>query len=192
MSRARRLALALLLAAGALLPEAVRADYDRASAEDFDAFLAFEDRRARFRDFEASLIREGVGEVVPPWQLWRQGTDFRSLGEPAFAEPPAEQLGNIVSTLKLLRDEVIPRVGPVEVLSGYRTERYNSRAGGSAGSRHKWFQAVDVLPERPWARAELHTELLSFWSTKGSAVDMGLGLYGGTRFHVDTWRYRRW
>lgn len=193
MSRPRRLAaLALGMVVVGLWPSLSGAAYDRASAEEFDAYLAFEGRRDRFRAFEDFLIQEGVDGVVPAWHLWRQGTDFRNLGEPAFAEPPKEQWSGIVPTLKVLRADILPRVGPVEVLSAYRTERYNSRAGGSSGSRHKWFEAVDVVPAQPWARAELHTELLSFWSTRGSAVDMGLGLYGGTRFHVDTWRYRRW
>lgn len=184
-------ALATLLVVAAWLSGPVGA-YDTPSASDFDTFLSSKDRRVRFRAFEGYLVERGLDQVVPPWQLWRQGTDFRGLGEPAFAEPSEDQWEEIVPTLRLLRDEVIPLVGPLEVVSGFRTERYNARAGGSKGSRHKWFQAVDVVPDKSWERAPLHASLLRLWGSEGPGRAMGLGLYSGTRFHVDTYRYRRW
>jgi uncharacterized protein YcbK (DUF882 family) len=130
--------------------------------------------------------------VVPPWHLWRQGTDWRGVGEPAFARPPRDQWASIEPTLRLLRDEVVPEVGPVVVVSGFRTTRFNEKAGGAPGSRHRWFEAVDVVPRRWWSREGLHRRLLAFWEREGPALKLGLGLYSGTRFHVDTWKHRKW
>lgn len=166
--------------------------YDAPDAASFERFLARDDHRRAFNDFVQLLAERGVDDVVEPWTLWRQGTDWRSLDEPPFAAPPAAMWPEIVPTLALLRDEVVPLVGPVEVVSGFRTERYNARAGGSKGSRHKGFEAVDVVPRRSWSRTALHEALLGLWSGHGPARKMGLGLYGGTRFHVDTWKHRRW
>lgn len=188
----------LLLGALAVLPACLTlADAVRAASLDtpdrtrFDAFLA-EGHADAFSAFEAHLREAEVADVVPAWTLRRQGTDWRSLGEPAFAEPPRGQWAGMVRTLEVLRDDIIPATGPVSVVSGYRTERYNRRAGGAAGSRHKWFEAVDLVPSRPWDRAGLHRTLLQRWRTRGPSTRMGLGLYSRTRFHVDTHRHRRW
>lgn len=165
---------------------------DTPDHERFLDFLIDEDQHASFAAFEAHLQEEGVGEVVPAWTLWRQGTDWRSVDQPPFAAPPRETWGAIVPTLKVVRDDVVPVVGPVEVVSAWRTETYNAKAGGSAGSRHKWFEAVDLQPQRSWERTALHDRLLELWRTRGPKVRMGLGLYDFTRFHVDTHRHRRW
>ena len=189
-------ALAAVLFASFLLIRAVAAfaatGLDVPDHARFERFLDKSDHRAEFTAFEAHLRKEGVAGVVPAWTLWRQGTDWRGLDEPAFAVPPRSQWSGIVPTLKLLREHVLPAVGPVEVVSGFRTERYNARAGGATGSRHKWFEALDVVPERAWPRAELHETLLGVWRRRGPQTGFGLGLYGRTRFHVDTHRHRRW
>jgi hypothetical protein len=152
--------------------------------------LASLDAAPELAAFEAWLEAQGVGGIVPAWHLWRQGTDWRALGHPPFAVPPRDLWPGIVPTLRVLRDEVIPRVGPVEVVSGFRTYRYNQLAGGSAGSRHRWFEAVDVVPRAPWPRVVLHARLRAWW--RDTAAPIGLGLYARTRFHVDTWRHRTW
>lgn len=166
-----------------------------AAHADRAAFRAFVEHRgvsAMYDGFVAHLRQAGVADVVPPWTLWRQGTDWQRLGEPAFAVPPKASWSEIVPTLRLLRDDVLPATGPVEVVSGYRTSRYNERAGGASGSRHKWFEAVDVIPDRAWERAALHDKLLGIWRRRGAQTRLGLGLYSRTRFHVDTHRHRRW
>lgn len=148
--------------------------------------------RAEWKRFERLLAREGVADVVPSWQLWRQGTDWRGCQEPAFAVPPRERWPGMVRTLALLRDLVIPKTGPVDVVSGFRTARYNRCAKGASKSRHLDFDALDVVPRRRWARDELHATLLEVWRREGKARRFGLGLYAGVRFHVDGHRYRRW
>lgn len=160
----------------------------------FDAFLAADPDAARsFVAFEAVLTDAGVADVVPAWHLWRQGTDWRVLGTPAFAVPPRASWRAVLPTLRVVRDEVIPRVGPVEVVSAFRTEVYNAAAGGAPGSRHRSFEAVDLVPVRHRDRDALRADLVAWWTARGAACACGLGLYARTRFHVDAgWRFRTW
>ncbi len=165
----------------------------------FDAFLAdpvvaktWPDAGRRYEEFVLFLQQHNVDDVAPPWHLWRQGTDWRMTMQPPFAVPPRDQWAGMVPTLRLLRDRIVPEVGPVEVVSGFRTGLFNELAGGSKGSRHQWFEAVDVIPRYWWAREALHHELLTVWEAQGPLSRAGLGLYGRLRFHIDTWRYRKW
>lgn len=188
------------LAAAVLLGPSLRR-LDLPDRDAFDVFLGVDGResrsgaaapRASYAQFEAFLTESGVGRVVPVWHLWRQGDEWRRLGEPPFAVPPRARWPEVVPTLVLLRDEIIPALGPIEVVSGFRTERYNRRAGGAHSSRHLAFDALDVIPRRFWTSFGLSRRLLSLWRARGPALRMGLGLYGGTRFHIDTHRFRRW
>jgi hypothetical protein len=164
-----------------------------AGPDAWESWVAEGDRRLRYSRFEGYLAGAGVGEVVPAWHLWRQGTDWEKLGEPPFVEPPEEQWAAILPTLVVIREEILPGVGPVEVVSGFRTDAYNARADGAPGSRHKWFEAVDVVPlSGAWERDPLHRALLELWAARGTRLAWGLGLYEHTRFHVDTHRFRRW
>lgn len=165
---------------------------DAAGWRGFEQFLAEEDAVDSYREFVDYLEREGVADVVAPWHLWRQGTDWRDLEEPGFAQPDVAMWPAMVPTLVVLRDDVIPVTGAVRVVSGFRTERYNERAGGASGSRHKSFEAVDVVPLWPWTRSRLHTRLRTLFEDVGPDRRMGLGLYSGVRFHVDTHRFRTW
>jgi len=149
-------------------------------------------RAEQLQKFDAFLRANNVADVVPSWTLWRQGTDWAEVGQPAFEAPPQDQWPAIVPTLRLLRAEVVPLVGEVEVVSAWRTPAYNSVAGGAASSRHLHFEAVDVQPQKNWVRADLHTTLLTHWRAIGPKTAWGLGLYERTRFHVDTHRHRKW
>jgi hypothetical protein len=167
--------------------------YDTPDQARFDAFLAEQPgHRESYAAFVAFLGEQRVGGVVPPWHLWRQGTDWRSVDEPPFAVPPRDQWAGMVPTLELLRDEVVPFTGPLEVVSGFRTETYNRKAGGAKGSRHQWFEGVDVVPVQSWERGALHAALVPWWKQRGAPKRVGLGLYEGVRFHLDTWKYRTW
>jgi hypothetical protein len=158
--------------------------------DELAAWTAVPTQAAELADFTEWLDGQGVGGIVPAWHLWRQGTDWRALGQAPLAAPPRDLWPGIVPTLAILRDEVVPRVGPVEVVSGFRAYRYNQLAGGATGSRHRWFEAVDVVPRAPWPRALLHWRLVAWW--RADPRPLGLGLYAHTRFHVDTWKHRTW
>ncbi len=157
----------------------------------WETYVAGADRAARYARFERYLRRRGVADVVPAWQLCRQGTDWEDARLPPFAIPPEHAWPRIVPTLRLLRDHVTPAIGPLEVVSGYRTREYNRRAGGASASRHLAFEALDLQP-READREVLHERLDALWRGAGRRRRMGLGLYAGTRFHVDTHRHRRW
>ena len=156
----------------------------------FDAWLPA--HATAYADFEATLRTAGVADVVEPWTLWYQGTSWESGGHPPFVEPPRVEWPAIVPTLRILRDEVIPVTGALCVVSGYRTAAYNATEGGAKSSKHMGFHGVDVLPARAWERQALHTSLKEIHARVGVALQMGLGLYSGVRFHVDAWRFRTW
>jgi hypothetical protein len=166
--------------------------YDVPDAAAFEAFLDGNHVRPVYERFCAFLEKRGVRSVVPPWHLWRQGDAWRRLGEPAFAVPPSEQWQRIVPTLALVRDEITRVIGPVEVVSGFRSPRYNRRASGASGSYHMAFVAVDLVVQDWWTPWGLRRRMERLWRERGEATDMGLGLYGGHRFHVDTHHCRRW
>ena len=168
----------------------------------FDGWLAEEpERGTRFANFTAFLAEEGVADVVEPWQLMRIDAFYaeRCDLEP-FTIPPEELWPNVVPALRLVRDEVVPAVGPVQVLSSYRTPELNVCARGASRSNHLEFSALD-LATVPRRRGEaLYRELCAMHEAAGPASRMGLGAYydpsdegfAGGRFHVDGEGYRSW
>ncbi len=187
-ARTAGLALAATIATGCGL----RSEARPGDESDWAAFVAEADHAARYERFSHYLEAHGVAEVVPPWQLCRQGTDWKTAHLSAFAIPPEREWPHIVPTLRFITSHVVPTIGPVEVVSGYRTRAYNRRAGGARESRHLRFEAVDLVPRREHSRARLHRRLGVLWRGPGRGARVGLGLYGGTRFHIDTHRHRRW
>ncbi|MEW5249164.1 D-Ala-D-Ala carboxypeptidase family metallohydrolase [Microbulbifer sp. 2201CG32-9] len=166
--------------------------YRVATQSSFDQFLRNRDHRAQYREMEQFLRLNGVADVTEVSNLLRQGSDWLEVGEPAFAFPPRELWRNIIPTLVLMRDELVPVVGPVGVLSAYRTDSYNRKAGGAPASKHRNFCGLDLVPRSNISRAELADELRSLHARLGPGSDLGIGLYRGVRFHIDTCGYRRW
>lgn len=163
-----------------------------ASESTFNQFLRQRDHRARYRELGGYLQQAGVGDVTEVVNLLRQGSDWLDINEPAFAIPPRESWDNIVATLILVRDELEPAIGPVDILSAYRTDNYNRKAGGAQGSKHRNFCGLDVVPRSNIGRKELAEELRTLHARLGPESKLGLGLYSDVRFHVDTCGYRRW
>lgn len=166
--------------------------YRTPSDDQFTEFLSQDDNRQRYQDLVDFLEQEGVGDVVPIRHLLRQGTDWEEVDLPPFAIPPDTLWPRAVNTLKVLRDDVVPAVGPIEVVSAYRTPAYNEVAGGASRSKHLEFSAVDVIPQEEIDRDELHSKLKAVWNDQGPAKEIGLGLYDGVRFHIDTGGFRTW
>ena len=91
--------------------------------EEFEIWLAkAPDRAERVAAFEAFLRRERVSGVLPNHQILRTDERHWRCGA-AFDLPPRAEWPLIVPTLRLLRDEVKPAVGAVEVVSGFRRPR---------------------------------------------------------------------
>jgi len=143
-------------------------------------------------EFEGFLETHHCHSIVPAQHLWRQGTDWKKVNQPQHAMPPKEMWGNIVPLLHFINEEIIPLIGEVEVVSGFRTPAFNHLAAGAKRSRHLYFQAVDIIPKQAYSREELHSLLLQLWKQKGQKYKLGLGLYKGVRFHIDSFGYRKW
>ena len=142
--------------------------------------------------FNDYLTTHQVAGVVPTWQLLRTASSWRRCGSEPFEVPPVNEWPHIVQTLRYVRDYVVPAVGPVESVSGYRNPHLNVCAGGAPASAHKSYSAIDLVPLRPTTREQLMRTLCAVHSRKGSDYGVGLGFYAYLRFHVDTTKYRRW
>ncbi len=138
------------------------------------------------------LSSQSVEEVIPIRQLLRSDTQWRKCDAEPYDVPPKTLWSNMVTTLQVIRDEVQPLIGPVEALSVYRNPIMNQCTKGATRSYHLQFLAIDMKPVKKVSRAELIEKLCALHASKGRALNIGLGIYSGTRFHIDTAGYRRW
>jgi hypothetical protein len=159
---------------------------------EWEAFLAKQENSTQYQQFVAYLELQELADVLDPSELLRQGTDWKKLGAAPFVVPPRELWPHILPILRIVKTELKPKLGDLEVMSGYRTATYNQQADGASRSRHQLFEALDLQPKSSLSRKDLHRELRSLWQSKGKPLQLGLGLYSGTRFHIDAWRYRTW
>jgi hypothetical protein len=164
------------------------------SESDFRAWLRADPERAgEVTEFERYLRQSGVDGVLATDQLLRNATSWqRCKLDWSYSMPPRALWGHIVPTLRFIRDEVVPRIGPVSVESGYREPKLNRCAGGAPLSAHAQFQALDLIPERAMTRRELISAVCKLHRGHGQAFHIGLGFYDGLRFHVDSKSFRRW
>ena len=139
---------------------------------------------------------------MPAWQLFRTDANYAArCGIGAFEMPAEAKWSAIVPTLRLVEQEVIPVVGPVEVFASNRSATLNDCVNGAKASRHLAFAAVDlVAPERADLR-RLFADLCAMHSRVGPRSGMGLGAYYDParpiasrhgRFHIDASGYRTW
>ncbi|ABC63873.1 D-Ala-D-Ala carboxypeptidase family metallohydrolase [Erythrobacter litoralis] len=168
----------------------------------FDSWLNEDPARA---EGHAALLEyltaQGVSDVVPVWQLTRiDGHYARRCDLPVFRIPPRELWPNIVPALRLVRDEVKPRVGEVEVLSSYRTPDLNTCARGASRSNHLDFSALDLRTVDGKSGPDFYQRLCAMQDAAGPGSRMGLGAYydasrpnyAGGRFHIDAEGFRSW
>jgi hypothetical protein len=155
-------------------------------------YLAAPWRAAQVKSFNDYLNSYQVGGVLPTWQLLRTATSWKDCGGQPFEIPPTGEWPHIVQTLRYVHDYVIPELGPVEPVSGYRNPTLNQCAGGAPESAHKHYSAIDMVPLRPITREAMMRTLCAGHSQHGAAYNAGLGFYAFMRFHVDSTKYRRW
>lgn len=172
----------------------------------FDEWLAAEPGRAAdIRALDAFLVAEGVAGIVPAWQLARVDADYAQRCDVGyFALPPREKWENIVPALRLVRAHVIPAVGPVELLSSFRSTEVNACVRGASASKHLGFHALDLRLAEGVADgggdAAVFAALCQMQRDAGQASKMGLGAYfrpdephtSRGRFHIDAEGYRTW
>lgn len=159
-------------------------------------------KATEYAAFQGMLEDEGVANIVPTWQLWRVDAQYASrCGTDYFAMPPVERWRDIVPTLKLLRSEVIPVTGPLEVVSGWRSPVINACVRGATRSKHLEFRALDLVASQRSDRRKLFADLCAMQRAVGRRSNMGLGAYFNSddlaanpqgRFHIDASGYRTW
>ena len=159
---------------------------------EFQAWIADPGIRASMLSFESWQQAAGVYGVLPTWQIVRTASMWRQCAGPPFEIPPPQHWPGMARTLRFIRDHIVPALGPVEAVSGYRNERLNACAQGSATSAHRDYFALDLIPLRPIERPELFRILCAVHSRHGPAHGAGLGFYAFMRFHIDTRSFRRW
>lgn len=194
---------ALCLAGLTSIQLRAEANVDTSSRQTFELWLAADSKRAEdYADFKTLLGSRGVGDVVPPWQLWRVDAQHAVRCETeGFHIPPRTSWPAIVPALRLVRDEVVPAVGPVEVLSAWRSEAINSCVNGARRSKHLMFNALDLTAVEGTERTVLFRKLCKLQERVGQRRRMGFGAYFDParpernrvgRFHIDAEGFRTW
>jgi hypothetical protein len=171
---------------------------------DFQVWLvANPDQASQFEELKAYLTREGVADVLPLWQVIQTETiEAATKCEiPGFAVPSQDIWPSIVPTLRLVKQEIIPLLGPVKVLSSFRTNEANKCSLGAPQSPHKRYSALDLAMVDPMPQKEMFVKLCKHWSGLSPRWGYGLGAYyvrgypaynQEGRFHVDTLGRRTW
>jgi hypothetical protein len=171
---------------------------------DFQAWLvANPDQVPQFEALKAYLTREGAADVLPLWQLVQTETQQAATKceIAGYAVPPRTMWPTIVPTLRLVRDEIVPLLGPVKVLSSFRTPEANKCSLGAPESPHKRYSALDLAMVDPIPQKEMFAKLCKHWYGLSPSWGYGLGAYyvrgypaynQEGRFHVDTLGRRTW
>jgi len=154
---------------------------------------ASDTRQTEVRAFEDFLAREGVGGVLPTNQILLNDDLWAECHKDApYTLAQKAYWPHIVSTLRYVRDVVVPGIGPVKVVSGYRDSELNRCAGGASRSAHAGFYALDLVPVQAVKYATMVQRLCASHAKYGATYHTGLGFYEGQRFHVDSKGFRRW
>jgi hypothetical protein len=164
------------------------------TADDFETWLnRSPTNRAQAMAFRDFLAAEGVVSVVPIWQLTRTSSSWKECGAQPFEIPPQALWDRIITTLKFVRDDVVPSVGQVEPLSAYRNAGLNACSNGAPKSAHREFFAIDLTPvNKALDRTAMIRSVCAAHARDGREYNTGLGFYTGRRFHVDSSGFRKW
>lgn len=150
-------------------------------------------RRADVSAFEAFLAQQGVAGVLPTRQILLNDDTWSTCHmDGPWSLAQRAYWPHIVGTLRYIRDEIVPMVGPVQVDSGYRNVAFNRCTGGATHSAHSEFYALDLTPTGGISRNRLIAQVCANHARYGAAYHIGLGFYDGTRFHIDSRSFRRW
>ncbi|WP_261818024.1 D-Ala-D-Ala carboxypeptidase family metallohydrolase [Vibrio gallicus] len=141
---------------------------------------------------KAAGITEEPMKTMPMHLILLQGTNWAMNGTSVFTIPAKKQVPNMVRTVKFIQQHVEPVLGPLIPVSGDRTQYYNQTSGGATKSKHLSFCALDLVPINNITRSELHKKLWSIYNAVGRKNNMGMGIYSGVRFHIDTCGFRNW
>ena len=146
----------------------------------------------RVRAFNDYLTANGVGGVVPTWQLLRTASHWHKCNGQPFEVPPTQHWPNIVHALRFIGTFIEPVIGDVEPVSAYRNPALNTCAAGAPTSTHLTGGGIDMVPTRQITREALMVTLCQIQIENGGWNGIGLGLYKGVRFHIDARNAREW
>ena len=166
----------------------------------YNAWVATSDNLRRVREYEVFLEQNGVGNIIPSFELMRTARDWQKCSRSQYMIPNRELWHNQISTLRVFKYLVAAKVlTDFEVTSVYRDLPLNQCAGGANSSSHLFNSAIDfrVGPAYPHAEDYAFIEttkfkLCEFWAQYGQSLNMGLGLYASGQIHIDTQGYRTW
>lgn len=166
----------------------------------YNSWIAVTDNLRQVREYEKFLNAEGVGNIIPSFELLRTARDWQKCGRSQYMVPNRELWRNQIPTLKVFKYLVASKVlTDFEVTSVYRDLPLNQCAGGASSSRHLYNSAIDfrIGPEFPQPQDYAFIEntkfrLCQFWTQYGQSLNMGLGLYASGQIHIDTQGYRTW
>ncbi len=142
--------------------------------------------------FERYLARNNVFGVLPTYQILRTASMAKDCNQGAFEVPPNKFWPNIVTTLEFTGKFIVPEIGRVEAVSGYRNPELNTCAGGAKRSAHTQYFALDMVPTSRLRREDLVQIVCRIHNKYGEKYGIGLGFYNFTRFHIDSRSFRRW
>ena len=149
-------------------------------------------RDSEVQAFEAFLISEHVADVFPIYELLRSESLWAECGGQPFVLAARAEWPHIVGTLRFIRDQVVPRTGELQIVSGFRDPALNTCSGGASASAHVGFWALDLEPVSHITRDEMVASLCPVYATRGRVAHIGLGFYDDTRFHIDSRSFRTW
>lgn len=166
----------------------------------YNAWTATTDNLRQVREYERFLERNGVGNIIPSFELMRSARDWQKCGRSQYMIPNRELWQNQVETLRVFKYLVSAKIlTDFEVTSVYRDLSLNQCAGGAGSSRHLFNSAIDfrIGPAYPQPQDYAYIEhtkfrLCEFWRQHGQSFSMGLGLYANGQIHIDTYGYRTW
>ncbi|WP_444943117.1 hypothetical protein ACJJIK_14015 [Microbulbifer sp. ZKSA006] len=170
----------------------VQRGYRLANEAAFNQFLRQGNNRSRIQALDQWLRERGLAGIFPTRELLRQGDQWLNLEEAPFAIPPRDLWPNIAKTLTLVRDQLIPLIGPVTVVSAYRTNSYQRKLAPQKHPHHRDFCGLDLIPKSHIGHRELAEELSALHARLGPESRAGMGLIDGILFHIDTCGYRTW
>ncbi|MFN3945219.1 MAG: D-Ala-D-Ala carboxypeptidase family metallohydrolase [Allosphingosinicella sp.] len=148
--------------------------------------------RGAVLSFEAWQEAAGVAGILPTYQITRTASMWAECGGPPFEVAPPALWPNVARTLRFVRDHVVPVIGPVEAVSGYRNPPLNACARGAATSAHVDYAALDLVPVAALERDAMIRAICAIHAFRGREAGIGLGFYAFRRFHVDSRSFRRW
>jgi hypothetical protein len=140
--------------------------------------------KTRLAELDQDILDAGVHRFTA-----REVCKLRKAPTLTYAIPPLTLWDRMIRTLREVAEPLREAYGkPLRVLNGYRDSSYNTAVGGAKGSRHLYFEALDLTADdMPKLR-----RVVAVMYLERAAEPIGVGLYRGN-IHIDYgYRRRHW